>query len=162
MELLLLIISAVLNLLLLALLFFKSAINEVLERLFSSWYDARERRKDMLRRLYNEIELLPNHLFMWLTAGLIYEYGSLEEREQGKEMMDRNYRDVDRILGFIWANRLEFPSSVRQVLVELFQAIQAGDVIQADKVEWRVLSKRIDAVSMATQRVRRVVRAELE
>ena len=156
-------ISVAVNIVQAFLLFFKSAINDILKRCFASWYDARERRKSLLRQLYSEIELLPNYYFLWLTGGMIYEYGkSPEERDQGKEMTNRNFTDVERILGFIRSNRLDFPSSIQAALEELTKAARAGDVVFAETGGFKVLSKQIDDVGVATQRIRSAIRAELD
>lgn len=155
--------SVALNVVQAVLLFFKDAINDFVKGLLTSRHDAEQRRKTLLRQLDAKIELLPNHYFLWLTGGVIYEHGkSPEEREQGKQRMDRSFQDLHRILGFIRVNRLEFSSPIQGLLENLTKATQAGEFILEEKFDVRTLSKKIDDVGAITQKIRNAIRAEID
>jgi hypothetical protein len=156
-----LIVSLILNAGLLILLFFKSALNDILKELFHSWHQGRKHQKVLLRELHAKVEMLPNYYFMYLCGVVIgMRAATALEAEQGRAMAERNGADVGPILDFMRAHRLEFSEPIQVQIGHLLQAIQVGAAFSQPSTA--LINEKVEQVGLAVERLNEAIRSELQ
>lgn len=156
-------LSVILNLILLVLLFFKSALNDLIREYVLSRLRGREHRRALLKSLDAYLETLPHLYFNWITFGALAEYAPTEEeRLQAGQLRDKNHSLMAETLQFIRENRYDFSPAVQGCLVTVEQAMKVSPIELTSQCASangivRITQRLYDAIPA----LRKVVQAEI-
>ena len=124
-----LIASLILNVVLLVLLFFKSAFNDLFREYVLNRLRERKHRRELLKSLSAYLETLPHLYFNWITFGTLAEHAPTEEeRAQAGVLRNENQALMAQALRFIRENRYDFPLGIQGHLAKLEQAMSLSPV----------------------------------
>ena len=151
------VVSALLNLLLLAVLLLHPDLAAFLRRPLERRREAQERRRMLLARLEEELAAFANYYFLWMIAARIAMWtDEPEDLRQAHDMMETGFEGLGRTLAFLRTSRPELPGSLAGLVDALLDAARV-DGLQPTAA---VFSQKTEKIRLLIERLKDAIRAE--
>lgn len=151
----LLVLSLTGNFVIIVVLFFKSALNEIVVHWFKERTRRREKTHDILRELNQHMTVLQrNHFQLMLGLGLIQMATTAADQALARETFDEARRQIEQTNEFLDQHELEFPQSVGVMIADLRRATQLPANAVARVLSRDEILQRNDAITAVIERIR--------
>jgi hypothetical protein len=152
-ERIVLVTSVFLNVVLLFSLFFRTALNDLVVKALTHWWEHKEEKRKLLLELHEHMDTFASDYFFALVLlGLTERAGTTQEREEYRRKSDELSSKLENTHTFMRKHKLEFPNSIAARLERLRKEMLLPNVESFQ--DGRIILERSEAVNQITQDVR--------
>ena len=157
----LLTLSLALNLLLLIVLFFRSALNKIVENAYSEWRTRMATRRQLLTDVYAQVDAIGrDHFLVLATTGMIWNAHTDEERGTFMAKLEEMTPRVAEAQSFLTRHELELPHEIRALVDQLRSRMMLPSIEAAGNA--RSIAESSSAVNRLVQDIQTAISRQLK